>query len=371
MRKSLGRKHSYRSALQDYPGGIVPARPTVSLVVPTHNEASGLEQLVSDIIAQDYDRIVEIFFVDGCSKDGTYETLLALADRNRTFRVLRNSKGQTAAGINLAFGQATGDVVIRLDAHARFEPDVVRKSVESLLRTGAAGVGAIARPAESRTLVGRAIVSAHRSPFGIGVAKFRKEGAEGWTDTVWNGCYWRHVVDRVGPLREDLHRAEDNDFNARVRGLGYGLYLSPDIRALYQPRHTLGGLWRQYFANGAGVARAALSSSGAVTMRHFAPLGLVLLVVLPASISLVSPPALLVAKAALLGYGAVLLLSVLLAARKEPARHVALLPVVLATLHLSYGLGTSWGFVRGAFDRMSPGKGTRIPAGQSRERAGL
>jgi succinoglycan biosynthesis protein ExoA len=248
---------------------------------------------------------------------------------------------------------------------------VVRKSVESLLRTGAAGVGAIARPAESRTLVGRAIVSAHRSPFGIGVAKFRKEGAEGWTDTVWNGCYWRHVVDRVGPLREDLHRAEDNDFNARVRSLGYGLYLSPDIRALYQPRHTLGGLWRQYFANGVGVARAALSSSGAVTMRHFAPLCLVLLVVLPASLSLAFPPALLVAKAALLGYGAVLLLSVLLAARNEPARHVALLPAVLATLHLSYGLGTSWGFVRGAFDRMSPGKGTRIPAGQSRERAGL
>lgn len=176
MRKSLGREHSYRSALQDYPGGIVPARPTVSLVVPTYNEASGLEQLVSDIIAQDYDRIVEIFFVDGCSKDGTYETLLELGSRNRKFRVLRNSKAQTAAGINLAFGQATGDVVIRLDAHARFEPNVVRKSVECLLRTGAAGVGAIARPAESGTLVGRAIVSAHRSPFGVGVAKFRKEG---------------------------------------------------------------------------------------------------------------------------------------------------------------------------------------------------
>lgn len=370
MRKSLGGKHSYRSALQDYPGGIAPERPTVSLVVPTYNEASGLEQLVSDVVAQDYDRIVEIFFADGCSKDGTYETLVALGARNRTFRVLRNSKGQTAAGINLAFGQATGDVVIRLDAHARFEPDVVRKSVECLLRTEAAGVGAIARPAEGRTLVGRAIVSAHRSPFGIGVAKFRKEGAEGWTDTVWNGCYWRHVVERVGPLREDLHRAEDNDFNARVRSLGYGLYLSPDIRALYQPRHTLAGLWRQYFANGIGVARAALGSTGAVTMRHFAPLALVLLVVLPASLSLVAPPALLVAEVALLGYAAVLLLSVLLAARKEPARHVALLPAVLATLHLSYGLGTIWGGARGALDRLSPGKGARIPAEQSRERAG-
>lgn len=371
MRKSLGREHRYRSALRDCPGGIVPARPTVSVVVPTHNEASGLEQLVGDIIAQDYDRIVEVFFADGCSKDGTYAALLELEGRNQKVRVLRNRKGQTAAGINLAFSRATGDVVIRLDAHARFEPDVVRKSVECLLRTGAAGVGAIARPAESRTLVGRAIVSAHKSPFGVGVAKFRKEGAEGWADTVWNGCYWRHVINQVGPLREDLHRAEDNDFNARVRKLGYGLYLSPEIRALYQPRPTLRALWRQYFANGVGVARAALSSSGAVALRHFAPLALILLLVLPALLSVVFPPALLVAMAALLGYAAVLLLSVLVAAREEPALHVTLLPAALATLHLSYGLGTSWGFLRGAFDRMRSGKGTRTPAGQSRERAGL
>jgi len=369
VRKSLGRKHSYRSALQEYPGGTAPDRPTVSVVVPTYNEASGLQRLVSDIIAQDYDRIVEIFFVDGCSTDGTSETLLDLERRNGTFRVLRNNKGQTASGINLAFGQAVGDVVIRLDAHARFEPDVISKSVESLLRTGAGGVGAIARPAETETLVGRAIVSAHRSPFGVGVAKFRKEGAEGWADTVWNGCYWRHIVERVGPLREDLHRAEDNDFNARIRRLGYGLYLSPDIRALYEPRRTLGALWRQYFANGVGVAGAALSSPGAVTMRHFAPLCLVLCLALPASLSLISPPALFVTKIALLGYAAILLLSVLLAARDEPALHVVLLPAALATLHLSYGLGTGWGFVRSAFDRMNPGKGTRIPAGPSRERA--
>lgn len=371
MRKSLGREHSYRSALLDYPGGIAPIRPAVSIVVPTYNEASGLEQLVADITAQDYDRIVEIFFADGCSTDGTYPTLLELEGQDRKVRVLRNSKGQTAAGINLAFSQATGDVIIRLDAHARFEPDAVRKSVECLLRTGAAGVGAIARPAESRTPVGRAIVSAHKSPFGVGVAKFRKEGAEGWADTVWNGCYWRHVIDQVGPLREDLHRAEDNDFNARIRKLGYGLYLSPDIRALYRPRQTLGALWRQYFANGVGVARAALSSSGVVALRHFAPLVLILLVALPALLSLVFPPALLIAMTALLGYAAILLLSVLLAARQEPAPHLALLPVALATLHLSYGLGTSWGFVRGTFDRMRPGKRTRSPAGQSRERVEL
>lgn len=371
MKKSLGREHSYRSALLGYPGGIVPARPTVSVVVPTYDEASGLEQLVGDIIAQDYDGIVEIFFADGCSKDGTYATLLDLERWNRKVRVLRNSNGQTAAGINLAFSQATGDVIIRLDAHARFEPDVVRRSVECLMRTGAAGVGAIARPAESRTLVGRAIVSAHKSPFGVGVAKFRKEGSEGWADTVWNGCYWRHVIDQVGPLREDLHRAEDNDFNARVRKLGYGLYLSPDIRALYQPRRTFGALRRQYFANGVGVARAALSSSGAVALRHFAPLVLILLLVLPALLSLVFPPALLIAAAALLGYATVLLLSVLLAGREEPALHVVLLPAALATLHLSYGLGTCWGFVRGAFDRMKPGKGTRTAAQQSQERGGL
>ncbi|KRE08112.1 hypothetical protein ASE61_00390 [Bosea sp. Root670] len=344
MTRSLAAEHNYRCAIGDHPSTAPPCRPTVSVIVPVYNEIDCLDRLVADLLAQDYERIVEFWFADGCSQDGTYEALLRLSDVDDRVRVIRNPKRGPAAGINLALERATGDIVNRLDAHARYDPDVVTNSVEALLATGAGGVGAIARPSAGRTLIGRAIVAAHKSPFGVGVAKFRRDGAEGWADAIWNGCYWKHIVDRVGLLREDLHRAEDNDFNARIQGLGYGLYLSPAIRAWYLPRQTLRSLWRQYFANGIGVVRAARERPDAVSWRHFAPLALVLTLSCAALITIAwsgGLPGLI----ALLAYLGVLAFATLLAAARERGAHLLLLPVALATLHFSYGFGSLWALV--------------------------
>jgi glycosyltransferase involved in cell wall biosynthesis len=313
------------------------------MVVPVYNEITHLEQLATDLLAQDYPAIDEIWFVDGQSSDGTFQALQQLQLCDPRVRVISNPERLPAAAINLAFGRMRNDIVMRLDAHARYQPDVVRRSVQALLATGAGGVGAIARPAAAKTLVGNAIVAAHKSPFGVGVASFRKEGAEGWVDTVWNGCYWRHVVDRVGPLRGNLWRTEDNDFNERVRRLGFGLYLSPAIRASYQPRRSLRALWRQYLSNGIGVALALFENPRAIGVRHLVPLALVLSVILPATVALVWPPALFAAAGVLLLYIAMLLAATLLASRTEPGMHLLLLPAALATLHLSYGCGSLWG----------------------------
>ena len=262
---------------------------------------------------------------------------------NSRVRVISNPRRLPAAAINLALQRIRSDIVIRLDAHARYQPDVVRLEVQALLATGAGGVGAIARPAPAQTVVGRSIVAAHKSRFGVGVAKFRKEGAEGWADSVWNGCYWKHVVDRAGPLREDLWRAEDNDFNERVRRLGYGLYLSPAIHATYQPRQSLRALWTQYHSNGIGVALALFENPRAFGPRHLVPLALVVSLILPLIVALVWPPALFAAAGVLLLYVTVLLAATLLAARTETGAHLLLLPAALATLHLSYGCGSLWG----------------------------
>jgi succinoglycan biosynthesis protein ExoA len=344
--KSSPTIHSYRSALADFPGASVPEQPTVGIVVPLYNEAAHLEHLTSELLGQTYPAISEIWFVDGQSSDGTFESLQRLQASDPRVRVISNPRRLPAAAINLAFARAQSDIVMRMDAHARYQPDVVAESVRALLATGAGGVGAIARPAPARTLAGRAIVAAHKSPLGVGVARFRREGAEGWVDSVWNGCYWRHVVERVGPLREDLWRAEDNDFNERVRAAGYGLYLSPAIRAFYQPRQTLRALWAQYLGNGLGVALAFFENRRAFGLRHLAPLALVVGLVAPLLAAVVWPQALYLAAAALLLYLAGLAAATLLSARAEGGAHLLLLPAALATLHLSYGCGLLLGFVR-------------------------
>ena len=266
------RQRKFRSALADYPTPPPPERPSVGIVVPVYNESAHLMALVADLLAQDYDAIREIWFVDGGSNDGSADQLQDVARRDDRVRVIDNPRRLPAAALNLAIPQMHTDIVLRLDAHAGYAPDVVRQSVETLLATGAGGVGAIARPVAGKTLVARSIVAAHKSRLGTGGAKFREEGAAGWVDTVWNGCYWRHVIDKVGPLREDLRRAEDNDFNERVRRLGYGLYLSPTIQACYRPRQSLRALWSQDRDNGMGVALAWFDNRHAFGLRHLAPL---------------------------------------------------------------------------------------------------
>ncbi|MER8864381.1 DUF4091 domain-containing protein [Mesorhizobium sp. M0751] len=348
-KSSQKRSPEYRSALADYPGARIPEQPTVGIVIPVCNEIAHLSALASNLFSQDYPAIAEIWFVDGGSTDGTLQMLQQMQRRDPRARVIESSGRGPAAAINLAVPRMRTDVFLRLDAHAHYEPDVVRQSVSGLLATGAGGVGAIARPLPSQSLVGRAIVAAHRSPFGIGVAKFRRENASGWTDTVWNGCYWKYIVDQVGPLREDLWRAEDNDFNERIRRLGYGLYLSPDIRAFYQPRETLSALCKQYFGNGFGGALAWVENWRALRLRHLAPLALVASLSIPFAVSLFWPLALLPAAGILLLYEVGLLCATLQAAYTAPGMHLLLFPAVLAAVHLSYGCGSLCGLALHGF----------------------
>ncbi len=347
----VSRPREFRSSLADYPGANPPAQPTVGIVAPIFNEMANLDQFLNDLLSQDYPAIQEIWFVDGGSSDGAFEALQAYAREDSRIKVARNPKRLPAAAINIAFRAMQSDIFFRLDAHARYERDVVRASVEALLATGAGGVGAIARPAPGRTMIERAIVAAHKSRFGVGVARFRREGSEGWVDSVWNGCYWRHVVERVGLLREDFHRMEDNDFNARVRQAGYGLYLSPHIHTYYQPRRTLRSLWTQYFSNGEGVSTALFDNPGAVAFRHFAPLALVVALVAPLLLSLVFAWTICFFVAALLVYGLALIAAVAETARVEKSPPL-LLFVVLPAIHFSYGLGTLFGLYLRASHRL-------------------
>ena len=338
----LPRPPEFRSALTDAPGGT--GLPSVGVVVPIYNEAAMLDSLVADLLAQDYPRLTEIWLVDGGSTDGTAERLRAVAQRDLRVWVLNNPGRVPAAALNLAIPKMRTDIVMRLDAHATYATDVVRESVDALLATGAAGVGAVQRPIEGKTLVARSIVAAQRSRFGLGGARFRQEGAAGWVESVWNGCYWHHVVQRVGPLREDLVRAEDNDFNERIRQLGYGLYLSPAIRASYQPRTTLRELWSQYFANGKGVALAVCENRRAFGLRHFAPPAFVASLIAGLLAGLLWPPAMVLFWALLGLYLAGLALATALGARSDRRCHLLLMPLSCATLHFAYGIGALWAF---------------------------
>jgi glycosyltransferase involved in cell wall biosynthesis len=335
----------HRNALDFFPDGIAPRQPTVAIVVPLYNEIDHVHGIVKQILDQTYEGIHSIWLVDGCSQDGTAEEIDKLAQTDPRITVHRNAKRVQAAAINSMFSREETDIVMRLDAHAQYDHAVVERCVNALLRTGAGGVGAVARPLPATTRIGKSIVAVHESRLGVGVASFRGTGNGCWTDTVWNGCYWRHVVQEVGPFREDLQRTEDNDFNARVRQCGFGLYLDPTIHAYYFPRQTLGQLWSQYFATGAGVMSTYFIQPQAVSLRHLAPFFLVAGLLVPLLLACVWPSLILV----FCLFFSIYLLAIFVISAATWLRNrrteVCLLPITFATLHLSYGFGSVWGLI--------------------------
>jgi glycosyltransferase involved in cell wall biosynthesis len=318
----------------------------VSIVMPVRNERRFLAQSLTDLSSQDYPGIAEILVVDGMSQDGTRDIAAAFAARDARIQLIDNPKRGVSAALNIGIGRSTGEVIVRADCHASYARDYVSRCVECLIETGAANVGGPALPHSNRgTVMERAIVAAHESCFGVGVARFRRPGYEGPADTVWPGAFLRSVIAQTGGFREDLDRTEDIDFNARLRQAGYRAFLTPRIRVRYVPRDGLISLCAQNFANGRGIAQTLLVNPRAVRLRHLIPAGFVVSLAcagLAAGLTGVGPLPL---WAILAPYGA----AALSASACAAARHgvaAAALPAVFTCLHLSYGLGTLCGCMR-------------------------
>lgn len=108
-------------------------RPLVSIVTPSLNQGSYIEEAIESVLAQDYPR-VEHIVVDGGSAD---ETLAVLRRHPQVTWVSEPDTGQAAA-INKGFRIARGEVYSWLNADDYLLPGAVSAAVAVLLETGCA-----------------------------------------------------------------------------------------------------------------------------------------------------------------------------------------------------------------------------------------
>jgi succinoglycan biosynthesis protein ExoA len=222
----------------------------ISVIAPMLNEAAHVEQLASDLAVQDFAGDVEVLVADGGSSDGSVSLLTAAAERlGLTVRILENPAGWVSPGLNACIGEATGDLIVRVDCHSRFPADYLRRCAERSEASGADNVGG--RPiARGRTRTERAVAAAMDSAFGgIGWSRSTTAGPVE-TDTVTFGAFRPDVFRRVGLFDESLRRNQDDEFNLRLRLAGGRIVLDPSIKPVYIPRGTIRGVFRQYFEYG-------------------------------------------------------------------------------------------------------------------------
>jgi glycosyltransferase involved in cell wall biosynthesis len=317
----------------------------VTIAMPSYNEEHYIEACIASVQAQDYPADhIEILVADGRSTDRTRELLAQLATADPRIRVIDNPARLQAAGLGLIVKESTGDVIVRMDVHAEYAPDYVRRCVEVLEQTGADNVGGAQR-AQARTPFQRALCAALRSPLGVGGAKYRSADAEGFVDTVFLGAFRRRVFETVGLWDPGAITNEDAELNQRILDGGGQIYLSKDIVVHYFPRESLAALAKQYFRYGRGRARTLLKLGRFPTLRPLAPF---LLVSGAATLALL-PPLWPLAPAAAAAYA---LATGAEAVRVGRGLGIAELPTVWAifpVLHAAHGAGFAaglWQYLR-------------------------
>jgi hypothetical protein len=321
------------------------AWPPVSVVIPVLNEERHLEAAVTHVLDQDYPGSLEVVLAIGPSRDRTSAVATRLAEADQRVHIVDNPTGRTPAGLNAAIKGSAGDVVVRVDAHSELSPGYVRLAVELLERTGSDNVGGLML-AQGRTPFERAVARAMRSRLGIGGARFHVGGEEGEAETVYLGVFRRATLERLGGFDEHFHRAQDWELNHRIRLSGGRIWFSPELWVTYRPRSSWKALALQFFRTGRWRRQVTRRYPETASPRYLAPPVALVAIVAGSVTGLMAEftgPSWLRLGWAVPGLYVVGVVagSQVIAGEDEPAdaRERAWLPLVVVTMHLSWGAG--------------------------------
>jgi glycosyltransferase involved in cell wall biosynthesis len=188
------------------------ASPRISIITPSFNQASFLEQTISSVVNQDYPNL-EYIVIDGGSTDGSLE-IIRKFESSIAYWVSEKDRGQGHA-INKGLERATGDIIAYLNSDDYYLEGALDRVANHF-----------ASQPEVDLIYGRCRIVDERGAKvdeRVGSITRYEEILDLW-DVWWNGrnfvqpeVFWtRRIMDKVGPLREDLFWALDYDYWVRI-----------------------------------------------------------------------------------------------------------------------------------------------------------
>jgi len=303
--------------------------PFVSIIIPCRNEEKYVGKCVESVLNQTFPKEkMEILVIDGMSTDKTRE----IVRRYSEVRILDNPKKIFPAANNIGIRNAKGEFLIIMGAHAVYSLDYVEKCIKHLMANpDADNVGGILRPSSAKdTIIAKAITLSLGGRFGKGREEKEKEKSGEEVDTVFGGCYRKEVFKKMGLFNENLVGSSDMDLNLRLLRSGGKTLLVPGVVVYYYPKDNLKDFFFHNIRDGIWAILPFKFTKRTMKLRHYIPLVFVLS--LPLSIWLYIP---------LTFY-----FSAKIALREKEIRYFFLMPIVFATRHIGYGLGSVWGLIK-------------------------
>lgn len=115
------------------PNSIEIRSPTVSVLIPAHNEEAVVRALVCDLLAQDYPHLEVLVVAHNCS-DGTIQVIDEIRDSRLRVLELRTNDSGKALALNFGLAQASGEIIAQFDADNRIpDKQLVRRAVAYFL----------------------------------------------------------------------------------------------------------------------------------------------------------------------------------------------------------------------------------------------
>ena len=320
----------------------------VSIIITARNEEKYLPMLFEDILNQTYPlQNIEVVLMDSNSTDNTRKLMEEFKKNNETLsvQIVTNERQIQAAGFNEGVKHATGDVILKIDAHSRIPEDFVQKNVDEILAGAYVCGGNRPTVVDSDSDFSKTLHIVEESALGSSIANYRKSNVKRKVNSIFHGMYRKEVFEKVGLADERLLRTEDNEFHYRVRKAGYDIIFNPEIESYQYIRPTFTKMIQQKFANGYWIGLTSHVCRDCLSLFHFGPgvfvaTLLILMMLTPISFT----PLLTVVVLYLL---AVLGLSIFEISKQKFNPTLLLIPLVMIAVHFAYGIGTIKGWIFG------------------------
>lgn len=329
----------------------------ISVVIPTYNEERYIESCLRSLISANNDgHTVEFLVIDGLSDDNTRSIVAELTREFPSIRLIDNEARNKPAALNLGIENATGNILIRVDAHAIYDDGYISRTAYHIEHSNADNVGGIRRTLPSGDgRLAKGLAHAVSNPFAAGNAVYRtlptQEGAEPVVrevDTVFGGGFPIDLFKRIGGFNLQLLRGQDREFNHRIRANGGKILLCTDIICDYYARSELVPYIRWIYDGGATpfyISR--LTGERIYSGRNLVPLAFLGSLVTSFTVGLIHPVGWLLLGLILLCYltGALIFSWRVAKAEKDPT-YFLIMPLIFLLTHIPYALGSVSGLFR-------------------------
>ena len=223
---------------------------SVSILVPCYNEALVVQKTIDSLLAsnycQDYPKKFEIVVIDDGSKDNTYAVLRANYSNNPRIKLLTKQNGGKARALNYGLSEATGEIIVSLDADTILHPEAVTKLLKHFTDPKVGGVA-------GNVIVGNSSINLITKcqnleyTFSQNFTKIAQEYL-GCITVVPGaiGAWRKQILIDVGGLEPDT-LAEDADLTIRVLERGWVIKYEGGAFSITEAPENWVSFWKQRF----------------------------------------------------------------------------------------------------------------------------